>query len=62
DEGKHPDDDSEPAEAFSDIEDSATLVENNKESEGDDSFYQDFNEMFEYPNMVPNSQSDVNLR
>nr|GEU84244.1 ribonuclease H-like domain-containing protein [Tanacetum cinerariifolium] len=61
DEGKHPDD-SEPAEAVSDVEESATLVENDKESEGDDSFYQDFNEIFEIPNMVPDSQSEVNLK
>ncbi|GKF58633.1 hypothetical protein Tco_0172170, partial [Tanacetum coccineum] len=60
-EGKHPDD-NEPAEAISDIKESATLVENDKESEGDDSFYQEFNEMFKIPNMVPDSQSEVNLR
>nr|GEX18451.1 ribonuclease H-like domain-containing protein [Tanacetum cinerariifolium] len=55
-------DDSEPAEVVTDIEESATLVESDKESEGDDSFYQAFNEMFEIPNMVPDSQSEVNLR
>ncbi|GJY83172.1 ribonuclease H-like domain-containing protein [Tanacetum coccineum] len=61
DEGKHPDD-SEPTEAVSDIEERAILVENDKESEGDDNFYHEFNEMFEIPNMVPDSQSEVNLR
>nr|GEX40617.1 ribonuclease H-like domain-containing protein [Tanacetum cinerariifolium] len=61
DEEKHPDD-SEPAKSVSDIEESATLVENDKESKGDDSFYQEFNEMFEIPNMVPDNQSEVNLR
>ncbi|GKC91519.1 putative RNA-directed DNA polymerase [Tanacetum coccineum] len=60
DKGKHPND-SEPAEAVSDIEESATLVENDKEFEGDDNFYQEFNEMFEIPNVVPDSQSEVNL-
>ncbi|GJT06568.1 putative RNA-directed DNA polymerase, partial [Tanacetum coccineum] len=61
DEGGHPDD-SEPAEAVSDIEESETLVESDKESEGDDSFYQEFNEMFEIPSVIPDSQSEVNLR
>ncbi|GJW46116.1 ribonuclease H-like domain-containing protein [Tanacetum coccineum] len=61
DEGKHLDD-SEPTEAVSDIEERAILVENDKESEGDDSFYHEFNEMFEIPNMVLDSQSEVNLR
>ncbi|GKC13684.1 ribonuclease H-like domain-containing protein [Tanacetum coccineum] len=61
DKGEHPDD-SELVEAVSDIEENVTLVENDKESEGDDSFYQEFNEMFKIPNMVPDSQSEVNLR
>nr|GEU99220.1 ribonuclease H-like domain-containing protein [Tanacetum cinerariifolium] len=61
DEGKHPDD-SEPADPVSDIEESATLIENDKQSEGDDSFYQEFNEINEIPNMIPDSQSGVNLR
>ncbi|GJY42069.1 ribonuclease H-like domain-containing protein [Tanacetum coccineum] len=61
DEGEHPDD-SEPAQAVSDIEENATLVENDKESKGDDSFYQEFNKMFEIPNMVPDNQSEINLR
>nr|GEY36647.1 ribonuclease H-like domain-containing protein [Tanacetum cinerariifolium] len=55
-------DDSEPSEAVSDIEENETLDENNKESEGDDKFYQEFNEMFEKTNVVPDSQSVVNSR
>ncbi|GJR28421.1 putative RNA-directed DNA polymerase [Tanacetum coccineum] len=61
DEGGHPYD-SEPAEVVSDIEESETLIESDKESEGDDSFYQEFNEMFEIPSVIPDSQSEVNLR
>ncbi|GKF39031.1 ribonuclease H-like domain-containing protein [Tanacetum coccineum] len=61
DEGGHPDD-SEPAEAVSDIEENETLVESDKESEGDDSFYQEFNEMFKIPSVIPDCQSEVNLR
>nr|GEY95587.1 ribonuclease H-like domain-containing protein [Tanacetum cinerariifolium] len=61
DESEHPDD-SEPAEAVSDIEENETLDENIKESEGDDKFYQEFNEMFETTNVVPYTQSVVNPR
>ncbi|GJU21462.1 hypothetical protein Tco_1154804 [Tanacetum coccineum] len=42
-------------EATSDVDDSAILEENDSESEGDDNFYQEFNEMFETPNMVPDN-------
>ncbi|GJZ21912.1 hypothetical protein Tco_0558951 [Tanacetum coccineum] len=61
DEGEHPDD-SELAKAISDIEENATLDENDKESEGDDSFYQEFNEMFKAPSVVPDSQNAFNPR
>nr|GEU29321.1 ribonuclease H-like domain-containing protein [Tanacetum cinerariifolium] len=61
DESEHPDD-SEPSEAVIDIEENETLDENTKESEGDDKFYQEFNEMFEKTNVVPDSQSVVNPR
>ncbi|GKA67091.1 ribonuclease H-like domain-containing protein [Tanacetum coccineum] len=58
--GVHPDDSD--SRAVSDIEESETLVESDKESEGDDSFYQEFNEMFEIPSVIPDCQSEVNLR
>nr|GEY23644.1 ribonuclease H-like domain-containing protein [Tanacetum cinerariifolium] len=61
DESEHPDD-SEPAEVVSDIEENETLDENNKESEGDEKSYQEFNEMFKTTNVVPDSQSVVNPR
>nr|GFC48572.1 hypothetical protein [Tanacetum cinerariifolium] len=61
DESEHPDD-SEPAEVVSDIEENETLDENNKESEGDEKSYQEFNEMFKIANVVPDSQSVVNPR
>ncbi|GKB25069.1 ribonuclease H-like domain-containing protein [Tanacetum coccineum] len=49
-------------EASSDINDSAILEEKDSESEGDDNFYQELNELFETPNVVPDSQSVVNPR
>ncbi|GJV73226.1 putative RNA-directed DNA polymerase [Tanacetum coccineum] len=49
-------------EAVSGVEENATLDENNKISEGDDSFYQEFNDMFHTPNIIPDRQSDDNLR
>ncbi|GJU71912.1 retrovirus-related pol polyprotein from transposon TNT 1-94 [Tanacetum coccineum] len=59
DEAGHPDN-SDSAEAVSNVEENAILKENDKESKGDDSFYQEFKEMFEVPNVIPNSQSDIN--
>ncbi|GJZ76285.1 putative RNA-directed DNA polymerase [Tanacetum coccineum] len=55
-------DDSESAEAFGNVEENAILDENNNESEGDDSFYQEFNEMFQTHDVIPDSQSDFNPR
>ncbi|GKA43535.1 ribonuclease H-like domain-containing protein, partial [Tanacetum coccineum] len=49
-------------EAASDIDDNAILEEKDSESEGDDNYYQEFNDLFETPNMVPESQGLVNLR
>ncbi|GKA68725.1 ribonuclease H-like domain-containing protein [Tanacetum coccineum] len=45
DKGEHPDN-SAPAEAFSDIKENATLDVNDNESEGDDGYYQEFNDMY----------------
>nr|GEX26244.1 ribonuclease H-like domain-containing protein [Tanacetum cinerariifolium] len=59
DEAVNPDD-SDSAKAVSNIEEHAILEENDKKSEGDDSFYQKFNEMFDIPNMIPDNQSDIN--
>ncbi|GJX56034.1 ribonuclease H-like domain-containing protein, partial [Tanacetum coccineum] len=61
DEAGHPND-SDLAKAVSNVEENAILEKNDKESEGDDSFYQEFNEKFKVPNVVPDSQSDSNLR
>ncbi|GKB75768.1 ribonuclease H-like domain-containing protein [Tanacetum coccineum] len=51
DKGEHPDD-NEPAKAINELEEYATLIESDKESEGDDSYYQEFNDMFETPVMI----------
>ncbi|GJX47796.1 ribonuclease H-like domain-containing protein [Tanacetum coccineum] len=49
-------------EAASDINDNAILEEKDSESKGDNNYYQEFNDLFETPNMVPESQGPVNLR
>ncbi|GJT03119.1 ribonuclease H-like domain-containing protein [Tanacetum coccineum] len=62
DESEHPDDSEPTEEAVCDIDENATLEENDKDSKGDDSFYQEFNKMFKTPNMVQDNQNEVNLR
>ncbi|GKD75298.1 hypothetical protein Tco_1333580 [Tanacetum coccineum] len=57
DDGEHPDD-SEPAEAVIGVEENATLGENDKISKGDDSFYQEFNDMFHTPDIIPDRQTE----
>nr|GFA30248.1 ribonuclease H-like domain-containing protein [Tanacetum cinerariifolium] len=47
-------------EVVSDVDDIVILEKKDSESEGDDSFYQEFNEMFETPNVVPDSRSAFN--
>ncbi|GJX81388.1 ribonuclease H-like domain-containing protein [Tanacetum coccineum] len=50
-------------EAASDIDESAILDENDSLSEGDDNYYNEFNDLFETPSMVPDrSQGSVNIR
>ncbi|GKC58870.1 ribonuclease H-like domain-containing protein [Tanacetum coccineum] len=61
DEGDHPDD-SASVEATGGVEENATPEKNDKESEGDDSFYQEFNENFQPTNDIPIRQDNVNLR
>ncbi|GJT72124.1 ribonuclease H-like domain-containing protein [Tanacetum coccineum] len=61
DEVGHPDD-SDSAEAVSDVKENAPLKENDRESEGDDSYYQEFNDMFQPGNNNPDIQDNVNLR
>ncbi|GKB99963.1 ribonuclease H-like domain-containing protein, partial [Tanacetum coccineum] len=61
DEGEHPDD-STSVEATGGVEENTTYEKNDKESEGDDSFYQEFNENFQPTNDIPNRQDNVNLR
>ncbi|GJU51637.1 ribonuclease H-like domain-containing protein [Tanacetum coccineum] len=49
-------------EAASDVDDSVILEEKDNESEGDNSHYQEFNDMFQIPNVVLDSQEASNLR
>ncbi|GJY82834.1 ribonuclease H-like domain-containing protein [Tanacetum coccineum] len=49
-------------EATSGVEENVTHEENDKESEGDDSFYQEFNEMLQPTNDIPDRWDNVNLR
>nr|GEX64915.1 ribonuclease H-like domain-containing protein [Tanacetum cinerariifolium] len=49
-------------EATSDVGDSAILREKDSESEGDDSFYQEFNDLFQIPIVAPDNQSAFNPR
>nr|GEY95565.1 ribonuclease H-like domain-containing protein [Tanacetum cinerariifolium] len=61
DDGVHPDD-GDSAEAVSSVEENAILKEKSIESKGDESFYHEFNYMFEVPNVTPDNQSTSNLR
>ncbi|GKE26416.1 ribonuclease H-like domain-containing protein [Tanacetum coccineum] len=61
DEAVHPYD-SDSAEAVSNVKENVILEEKDKEYEGDDNFYQEFNDMFEIPSVIPDSQSDINPR
>nr|GEU69058.1 putative reverse transcriptase, RNA-dependent DNA polymerase, Gag-polypeptide of LTR copia-type [Tanacetum cinerariifolium] len=56
------DKETEKTEAVGNVEENAILDENDNEYEGDDSFYQEFNEMFQTPDVIPDSQSDFNPR
>lgn len=56
DEGVHP---SVPVEATCDEEENVTLEENEKFSEGDDSYYQEFNDLFNVPVVTPDKQSNL---
>ncbi|GJT38124.1 ribonuclease H-like domain-containing protein [Tanacetum coccineum] len=61
DEDGHPDD-SESAEVVSVVEENSILQESDKESEGDDSYYQVFNDLFQPVSDNISRQDSVNLR
>lgn len=46
-----------PGEACNDEEENVTLEENENKSEGDDSYYNEFNNLFNEPTMTPDRQS-----
>ncbi|GJT95544.1 ribonuclease H-like domain-containing protein [Tanacetum coccineum] len=52
DEDGHPND--------SDVEENAILEENDKESEGDDSYYQEFNDLFQHVDDIVITRNDLN--
>nr|GEZ41280.1 putative reverse transcriptase, RNA-dependent DNA polymerase, Gag-polypeptide of LTR copia-type [Tanacetum cinerariifolium] len=49
-------------EAASDVDESVIHEDKDSEFEGDDNFYQEFNEIFQIPNVIPDSQCASNLR
>ncbi|GJX01918.1 putative RNA-directed DNA polymerase, partial [Tanacetum coccineum] len=61
DKGGHPDD-SASVEATSGVKENATHEEYDNESEGDDSFYQEFNDLFQPTNDIPDRQDNISLR
>ncbi|GKD42005.1 hypothetical protein Tco_1266650, partial [Tanacetum coccineum] len=61
DKGENPDD-SASAEALNNLEENATLDVNDNESKGDDGYFQEYNDMFQHVNNIPDRQDNINLR